>query len=284
MEIKFFCPLWGLVSDYIHQINQPLEEIFRRIKNAGYDGIEMAIPFSDKEKSQIARLLKKYSLELIALQWAATGNSLQEYIISYQQHMRNAAEVNPLFINSHTGRDYYPFDDICSILDSAIELYQNLNVKIVHETHRGRFSFHAALIQPYFGRYPDLRITADFSHWCNVSETFLQDQKQSLQAAIQKADHIHARVGHQQSCQVSDPRAPEWQQALNYHLEWWDAIVEYHEKAGTRILTVTPEFGPGNYMPLLPYTKQPVADQWEINNWMKNLLKKRYGKHANAKD
>lgn len=283
MGIKFFCPIWGMVPDYIDQVNRSLEDIFNRIKNAGYDGIEMAVPFSDKEKSQITSLLKDYKLELIALQCAATGNSLQEYIMSYQNHTRNAAEANPLFVNSHTGRDYLPFDDICAILDAAAELSRNLNVKIVHETHRGRFSFHAALIQKYFDRYPDLRITADFSHWCNVSETFLQDQKENLHAAFQRADHIHARVGHPQSSQVSDPRAPEWEEALNYHLEWWDAIVGYHEKAGTRILTITPEFGPGNYMPLLPYTRQPVADQWEINHWMKNLLKKRYGTDAMAR-
>jgi hypothetical protein len=36
-------------------------------------------------------------------------------------------------------------------------------------------------------------------------------------------------------------------------------------------------------MPLLPYTRQPVADQWDINHWMKTLLKKRYSNHAMAK-
>jgi hypothetical protein len=42
----------------------------------------------------------------------------------------------------------------------------------------GGLAFMPALIQQYFDRYPDLRITADFSHWCNVSETFLQNQKE----------------------------------------------------------------------------------------------------------
>jgi hypothetical protein len=59
MEIKFFCPIWGMVPDYVHQVNGPLEDNFSRIKNAGYDGIEMAIPFSDKEKSQITSFVKR---------------------------------------------------------------------------------------------------------------------------------------------------------------------------------------------------------------------------------
>ena len=33
-------------------------------------------------------------------------------------------------------------------------------------------------------------------------------------------------------------------------------------------MTFTPEFGPPGYMPTLPYTKQPVADLWELNAWM----------------
>jgi hypothetical protein len=30
-------------------------------------------------------------------------------------------------------------------------------------------------------------------------------------------------------------------------------------------------------MPALPFTRQPVANQWEINVYMKDVLKKRYG-------
>lgn len=276
METKFFCPIWGMVPDYVDHINGSIEDILKKIKAAGYDGVEMAIPFSGKQKAQINTLLSDLQLDLIALQWAANGSTLREYLNDYEKHLRSAAEANPLFINSHTGRDYFSFDDVCIILDRAHDISENLNVKIVHETHRGKFSFHSAIIQQYLKAYPELRLTGDFSHWCNVSESFLQDQKENLQIAIQRTDHIHARVGHPQSCQVSDPRAPEWKEALNYHLEWWDAVIALHKKKGAQTFTITPEFGPGNYMPLMPYTREPVANQWEINLWIMDLLKSRY--------
>jgi len=41
-------------------------------------------------------------------------------------------------------------------------------------------------------------------------------------------------------------------------------------------LTVLTEFGPTDYMPSLPYTRQPLSDQWAINVHMLNLLRKRY--------
>jgi hypothetical protein len=48
------------------------------------------------------------------------------------------------------------------------------------------------------------------------------------------------------------------------------------QKADMSALTVTCEFGPSGYLPTLPYTQQPVASQWDINVFMKDLLKKRW--------
>ena len=276
MRIKFFCPIWGMVPDYIDQIEGSLDLVFSKIKNLGYDGVEMAIPTDTTQKKLILELLSEFNLKLIALQWAAAGKTIEEYLASYEEHIISAAGTNPLFINCHSGKDYFSWEENCRVIDRAYQLMQRTGIQILHEIHRGRFTFHAQGLQPYLNAYPDLKLAADFSHWCNVSESYLQDQPENVDKAIKHSMHIHARVGHPQSCQVSDPRAPEWEEALNYHLAWWDAIFDHRKKQGSELLTVTPEFGPGNYMPLLPYTRQPVADQWEINLWIKDLLKDRY--------
>ena len=72
--------------------------------------------------------------------------------------------------------------------------------------------------------------------------------------AIERADHIHARIGHPEGPQVNDPRAPEWEAAVKAHFGWWDKIVERKKKAGER-LTILTEFGPADYMPTMPYTQ-----------------------------
>jgi len=41
-------------------------------------------------------------------------------------------------------------------------------------------------------------------------------------------------------------------------------------------LTITPEFGPPPYFPILPWTKAPVGSQWDINLHMMQLLRRRY--------
>jgi hypothetical protein len=122
---------------------------------------------------------------------------------------------------------------------------------------------------------PELRITFDVSHWCNVSETLLQDQQETVDMALQRVDHVHARIGHPEGPQVNDPRAPEWDDAMKAHFAWWDKIVELKKQQGDT-LTILTEFGPPTYMPTLPYTQEPLSNQWAINVHMKDLLRKRY--------
>jgi hypothetical protein len=97
-----------------------------------------------------------------------------------------------------------------------------------------------------------------------------------MRAAVARADHIHARVGFPQGPQVNDPRAPEWTEALDHHLAWWDAIVAEHRRRKSDALTITPEFGPAPYMPAMPYSREPLSNQWEVNLYMKDLLRARY--------
>ncbi|WP_315814817.1 hypothetical protein [Paraflavitalea speifideaquila] len=127
----------------------------------------------------------------------------------------------------------------------------------------------------YLQGNPDLRLTLDISHWCNVSESLLEDQPATVELAISRTDHVHSRVGHAQGPQVSDPRAPEWKSAVEAHFSWWDKIVALKKEQG-KTLTMLTEFGPPTYMPTVPFTNQPIADQWAINVHMMQAWKKRY--------
>jgi hypothetical protein len=93
--------------------------------------------------------------------------------------------------------------------------------------------------------------------------------------ALGRTSHIHARVGHPEGPQVSDPRAPEWADALHAHVAWWDKVMQQKKQLGGT-MTVLTEFGPPDYMWSLPYTRQPLSDQWAINVHMMELFRKRY--------
>jgi hypothetical protein len=135
--------------------------------------------------------------------------------------------------------------------------------------------YSAPVALKYVENLPDLRITFDVSHWCNVHESLLADQQETLSQALNRVDHIHARIGHPEGPQVNDPRAPEWNDAVQAHFAWWDTVVTRKKNEG-KLMTFLTEFGPVDYMPALPFTRQPVADQWEINKHMLDTLRARY--------
>ncbi|XOV93902.1 MAG: sugar phosphate isomerase/epimerase family protein [Bacteroidota bacterium] len=270
MKIQFFCPYWG--SEHL-----PVFQFLEKIKAAGYDGAEIGIPFEKDFGMELREGLEKFDLKLVAQQHLPpsdeSAESFERRMVEYLHYL---AGFNPLFIVSHTGRDFYDFETNCGIIEAAENVANETGVTILHETHRARFSFSTFSAKPFFEHFPDMKITADFSHWVCVSETYLDDQPEIMQEAIRRTAHIHARVGYPEGPQVTHPGAPEWEEALKKHVAWWDAIIEQHKARGMKDFPITTEFGAIPYLPTLPFTNQPIVSQWEINTWMKEYLSKRY--------
>lgn len=269
MQIKFFYPRWGME-------HLSYDETFRRAKEAGYDGIDTSVPFEGRAREEIVNASKTYDMQVIGVQHASNGRNGEEYLSEFRQHIDNILSINPLFISSQTGRDFYDFEDNKKVFEYAKQVTEQTGVPIYHETHRNKALFCPKVGAQFIDALPHLQLTTDLSHWCNVSESYLQDQQKSIQKAISRTHYLHARVGHTQGPQVTDPRVPEWQEALQHHLGWWDAIVAARNADGTKLLVILPEFGPVPYMTVDPKTGKPLADQWEVNLYMRDLLKERY--------
>jgi hypothetical protein len=127
-----------------------------------------------------------------------------------------------------------------------------------------------------FGIRPKMKITADFSHWVCVTESYLKDFEKELDEAIKRTEHIHARVGFIEGPQISDPRNPYWEQEVEFFLKIWERIIVYQQSIGTEIFTITPEFGPPPYMWINMNDNGPISSQWDINLFMKNLMKEKF--------
>ena len=269
LQLKVLATNWGFEGT--------LRDYIAKVKQEGYDGIEIWWPMEERELTELAGLLNENDLEAGFLCGAQDINYTEHF--NFFKNMVEAAASNrmikPLYINCHSGRDYFSYEQNKSFIDFTIALSKKTGIKILHETHRSRIMFSAPVGRNYFDKIPELRITFDVSHWCNVSESLLANQGETMKIALERTDHIHARIGHPEGPQVNDPRAPEWKDALDAHLAWWDKVVEMKKVSGD-VLTILTEFGPADYMPTEPYTRKPLADQWGINVFMKDLLRKRY--------
>jgi sugar phosphate isomerase/epimerase len=265
-SLKVMATNWGFPGS--------ITEFCKKAKEAGYDGIEVWMPGDDKGRKEVMEAAAQNNL-LVGFLYGGGDADYAKHAEQFKSGITEAVKLKPIYINCHSGKDYFSYDQNKSLMDFSLDLGAKSGIPVYHETHRGRSLFAAHTTRNFIEKNPKLRLTFDVSHWCNVHESLLGDQKETLDLTLSRVDHIHARVGHAEGPQVSDPRAPEWDGAVKAHFAWWDKVVETKRKEG-KIMTILTEFGPPDYLPTLPYTRQPVASQWDINVYMLQQLKKRY--------
>lgn len=257
---------WGLSISW--------DEFCAKIKTAGYDGCEIWWPDKAEDRKLLFEALDKHQLK-IGFLYGSGEKDFAKHEAQFNQFVTEAAAMKPLYINCHSGKDYFTVEQKEKLIKQSLAVAAQSGIPVYHETHRGRALYSAPVTEELMKKISALRLTLDISHWCNVHESYLGDQEETVALALTRTDHIHARIGHPEGPQVSDPRAPEWESAVKTHFSWWDKVVENKKKAGQAI-TILTEFGPPDYMPTLPYTRQAVSNQWDINVFMKDILRSRY--------
>lgn len=265
-KLEFYNTDWG------RQISW--DAFCKKTKAAGYDGLETWFPSDEKSQQELKAALEKYDLKVGFLNGTNKSLPFEESIKSYTAHFKTLIAWKPTYINCHTGNDFYSFEQNKAFIDAANKIAKKNNIPIYHETHRGRFSYNLPDTKKYIQAIPELKMTLDISHWMVVHESLLENQDIELEEVLDRSYHIHARVGHAEGPQVNDPEAPEWKKAVDRHLDLWEKVIQQKWKTNSTY-TITAEFGPADYMPTLPYTRVPVADQWKANLYMMKALKER---------
>lgn len=159
MKLLFFCPMWG--SSHL-----PLEAFLDQVKQAGYDGIETGLPVH--QPAQVERIqaaLNQRGLQFIAQHHETSNPDPEAHLAEYCDRLQKLAAARPLLINSQTGKDWFTFAQNQRLLAAAHRIAEHNGVRILHETHRGKFSFCAQTTAKHLESDPNLRLAADFSHW-----------------------------------------------------------------------------------------------------------------------
>lgn len=258
MELILARHLWG--------VTRPWEEAFPAFKTQGFTAIECALPVP-AERPRLRALLAQHGFPYIAQIFTA-GTSVDEHLASFRSQIREARELQPLFINAHTGSDAWSMDEMRRFYEAAIRIEREEGIAISHETHRGRCFYSPWVTRDVLLSFPELRVCCDFSHWVCVAERLIDSEMAIVRLCAERALHVHARVGYEEGPQVPDPRAPEYRRHLDAHERWWDLVWDVQRERGVATMTLTPEFGPPAYLHTLPHSGDPVADLWDICTWM----------------
>jgi len=269
MEIGFFCTYWG--SEHLSW-----PAFLAKAKAAGYEGVEASLPTDPVLQKKMINQLEDFDLKLIGVHWDTISPDFDQHKKELVTRLNALAVANPMFITSHTGKDHFSFKQNIELLLLAEEISTTTGIKILHETHRGKFSYASHVTESFLKELPWLKLTLDISHWFTVAESYLDDQTEAVELALSRTHHIHSRVGFSQGPQVIDPGYPEWQPAVDNHLKYWDKVIAMRKENNEKQFTFTSEFGPFPYMSTLPANISAEAHQWNINYYMKELLKSRY--------
>jgi len=198
------------------------------------------------------------------------GRSVQQHLDLWKAQVAEALSYEPVKINSHSGADYFYRDEQLKFFSEAVKFQKGTNIPILHETHRARILHSPWVAREIVPQFPELKITADLSHWICVAEAPPDDPELNtvIQAIAPHVEHIHARVGYEHGPQVPDPRAKYWEGHTNAFFKWWGLIWKEQLKKGLKESTFEPEHGPANYQVVDPNTLKPLADVFEVNTWI----------------
>jgi sugar phosphate isomerase/epimerase len=257
--VQIYKSQWGLSSSPTRSLTA--------VRAAGYDGFECAVAeISDLHAFRSA--LADSGLSYLPLIYTE-GRTPAEHRADFERLVAMAAALKPTKIIAHAGRDLWPLDEQLRFLEATLAIEQAVGIPVAHETHRRRPLFSPMNAREVLLRLPELKVNADLSHWCCVTESMLEDHESTIELVAARSIHIHARVGYENGPQVSDPRAPEWAAHVATFERWWMSMI----RAQNGEATITPEYGPPSYMQTIPNTGEPVADLWEICNWAAERLR-----------
>lgn len=266
MELSLYRTRWGAGGS--------LGDFATEALAAGFDGIESPLPASQEEKRELDFI--QSDLEMFWIAEIVTGGgyvpqrtqSLREHIEELRTALKACAPFGPQKVNCIGGLDAWPDSDALQFFEAGMNAAEALGLELCFETHRSRCLFNPWRCERIVAEFPEIRLTADLSHWCVVAERLMDTEMEAIRAIAPNVRHIHARVGYDQGPQVPHPAAPEYAEALASHQRCWEVFWRSQKAGGALRTTMTPEFGPDGYLHQLPFTQAPVADLWEINRWM----------------
>ncbi len=278
MSIRLIKSAWGLIGEGSQYTS--LLEFAESAHAEEYSGVEFPVFYLENEAGtpdQALERLKDYfeqhGLDYIALIATRTESwgDYDAHLASFTEQCEAAARLGARKASVHAGADSFGVERGRIFIEACMDVAQAHSIRPCFETHRARILYNPFTCVELLEAIPALELTSDLSHWLLVVDRIPHDIMELFDRASARTGHLHARIGHEKSPQVTEPSDPAWSEHVEMYRRWWQISVEAHQKTG-QSLTVAPEFGPPPYMHAEPFTGQPSASIVAVNSWMRDRL------------
>jgi hypothetical protein len=246
-----------------------MEEKFKKIAGAGFDGVFAQLPELNLQDKWIS-LLDEYKLSY-GIQ--TFPKNREEFI----PLLKRAKDLGAQYINAQVADSFIIGDEAIQLLTGLLEEGTAADIPVFVESHRGRITQDLLRTAKYVQMLPNLRLTIDFSHYILAGEIegYNEKAEQFFDILLQRTSCIHGRVSNGQQIQVNIDSYSE-QPMLEHFVRWWEKGILNWLQAAQRgdIFPFVCELGPPNYA-MTRVNQQHSLIEENSNRWQQSLILKR---------
>jgi hypothetical protein len=267
-QLRILQSLWAMERRRADEAELPLQTQLTMIHDAGFDGA--GVRFIDAAfATEVTDFLRWHGMICQAQCYPTSVDDLKPVLELVARcgadHVNLQPDVRPRRI-----------EDCIPLLDGWRRLAEQAGIAVHVETHRDRMTTDLFFTLQLLDCFPDLRLTADVSHYL-VGREFAWPVDEINHAMIHRIlDHswgIHGRIASREQVQISlgFPQHHGW---VDLFMGWWEyAIRSWRKRAGPdAVLTFLCELGPPPYAITGPDGAE-LSDRWQDALRMKDMIR-----------
>ncbi|MFJ9450210.1 sugar phosphate isomerase/epimerase family protein [Herbaspirillum sp. NPDC101397] len=267
-QLRVYQSLWAMERRRPDGLEWTLEQKLAMIRDAGFDGA--GVRFFDRDYArEVTAFLREHGMSWQAQCYPRSVDELKPIIEHVQEfgadHINLQADVRP-----HT------LDECIPYIEGWRRLADDAGIALHIETHRDRMTTDLFFTLQLLDRFPDLRLTADLSHYV-VGREFawpISDENHALMhRIIDNAWGFHGRVASREQIQLQLAFA-QHQQWLALFMQWWEyGFRSWRRRAPVDgVLTFLCELGPPEYA-MTGADGYELSDRWQEAGVMKDSVR-----------
>ena len=267
-KLLVYQSLWAMERRRPDGEEWALDEKLAMIRDAGFDGC--GVRFIDPAYArQVTDFLRRHGMSWQAQCYPRSVDDLKPVLALVGElgadHLNLQADVRP-----------YTLEECVPYINGWRGMAADAGVELHIETHRDRMTTDLFFTLHLLDRFPDLRFTADLSHYV-VGREFawpIDDTNHGLiHRILDNSWGIHGRVASREQIQVqlNFPQHKDW---VDLFMGWWEyGIRSWKKRAGPdATLTFLCELGPSPYA-ITGADGYELSDRWQEALQMKDMIR-----------
>ena len=264
--------LWGMQTCNTDVATRPHEEVFAQAAQAGFIGLCLDPGVSQiDEYLRLKPLYQEYQMGCLVNVFPNTVDEMRP-LLEFSQEM-NAPYVNviaPVFPMTVAGA--------VPIIRTWLEMAEDVGIPLKFETHRDCITNDMFMTLQLLDAIPELRLTADLSHYClnrEMSAPITAQNQAWIQRILERSDSFQGRVSSHEQIQVPlhFPQNRKWVETFK---DWWErGFRSWRSRAGSdETLIFLCELGPPEYA-ITDVNNAELSDRFEealiIRGWVEAI-------------